>query len=142
MDAAVSIGEPPSVRQPLSDTKRRSRLEFIRKRLITPTPETIRAHEKGWLDVERAAVVEVTLEDKEFPVELAFALGDTRGGGAGAPNDSADFRSTWKNSCAYLLFLKETRRTQEFVLRWSPNGEDCGQCSSIEDSLATTVASR
>ena len=57
----------------------------MRKRLITPTPETIRVHGEGWLDVEPAALVEVTSEDKEFPVELAFASGDTRGWRAAAP---------------------------------------------------------
>jgi hypothetical protein len=31
------------------------------------------------LDVERTAVVEVTSEDKNFPVELAFTSADTRG---------------------------------------------------------------
>jgi|HubBroStandDraft_4_1064222.scaffolds.fasta_scaffold113929_2 hypothetical protein len=27
----------------------------MRKRLITPTPETIRARGEGWLDIERSA---------------------------------------------------------------------------------------
>jgi hypothetical protein len=40
----------------------------MRKRLITPTPENIRTRGEGWLDVERAPVVEVTSEDKGFPV--------------------------------------------------------------------------
>jgi hypothetical protein len=44
----------------------------MRKRLIAPTPVRIRARGEGGLDVERAAVVEVTSEDKDFPVELAF----------------------------------------------------------------------
>jgi hypothetical protein len=48
----------------------------MRKRLITPTPENIRTRDEGWLDVERAAVVEVTSEDKDFPVEAAFVSGD------------------------------------------------------------------
>jgi hypothetical protein len=52
----------------------------MRKRLITPTSETIRARGEGWLDVERTAVVEVTSEDKNFPVELAFTSADTRAG--------------------------------------------------------------
>jgi len=38
----------------------------MRKRLVTPTAERIRARGEGWLDVERAAVVEVTSEDKDF----------------------------------------------------------------------------
>ena len=50
----------------------------MRKRLITPTPENIRTRGEGWLDVERAAVVEVTSEDKDSPVEAAFVSGDAR----------------------------------------------------------------
>jgi hypothetical protein len=41
----------------------------MRKRLITPTPESIRTHGEGWLDVERAALVEITSEDVGFPIE-------------------------------------------------------------------------
>ena len=57
----------------------------MRKRLITPTPENIRTRGEGWLDVERAAVAEVTSEDKDFPVEAAFVSGDARGWRASAP---------------------------------------------------------
>jgi hypothetical protein len=57
----------------------------MRKRLITPTPENIRTRGEGWLDVERAAVVEVTSEDKDFPVEADFVSGDARGKRAAAP---------------------------------------------------------
>jgi hypothetical protein len=57
----------------------------MRKRLITPTAQTIRSHGKGWLDVERAAVVEVTSEDENFPVESAFVSGETRGWRAAVP---------------------------------------------------------
>jgi hypothetical protein len=45
----------------------------------------IRTRDEGWLDVERAAVVEMTSEDKDFPVEAAFASGDARGWRAAAP---------------------------------------------------------
>jgi hypothetical protein len=33
----------------------RGTLAFMRKRLITPTPERVRPHGEGWLDLERAA---------------------------------------------------------------------------------------
>jgi hypothetical protein len=46
----------------------------MRKRLITPTQENIRTHGEGWLDIERAAIVEVTSEDQESPIEFAFNL--------------------------------------------------------------------
>src|SRR5436309_15464129 len=51
----------------------------MRKRLITPTQGAVRSRGEDWLDVERAAIVEITSEDKNFPVESAFASGETQG---------------------------------------------------------------
>jgi len=51
----------------------------MRKRLITRTPEIVRSRGEGWLDVERAAIVEKTSEDKTFPAESAFVTGETGG---------------------------------------------------------------
>jgi len=51
----------------------------MRKRLITPTPETVRSRGEGWLDVERAAMVELTSEQKDYPIESAFASGEAPG---------------------------------------------------------------
>jgi hypothetical protein len=41
----------------------------MRKRLITPIPEDAPAFNEGWLDLDGAAVVEVTSEEKDYPVE-------------------------------------------------------------------------
>jgi hypothetical protein len=43
---------------------------------------TVRSSSEGWLDVERAAMVEITAEDKDYPVESAFASGEGRAGAA------------------------------------------------------------
>ena len=98
----------------------------MRKRLITPTPENIRTRDEGWLDVERAAVVEVTSEDKDFPVEAAFVSEDARGWRAAAPGIQTIrliFDQPQKLKCISLVFEEnEIQRTQEFVLRWSPVG--------------------
>jgi hypothetical protein len=98
----------------------------MRKRLITPTPERIRARGEGWLDVERAAVVEVTSEDKDFPVELAFGSEDAPGWRAAAPGIQTIrlvFDQPQRLRCISLVFEEnETGRTQEFVLRWSSDG--------------------
>ena len=98
----------------------------MRKRLITPTPENIRTRGDGWLDVERAAVVEVTSEDKDFPVEAAFVSGDAQGWRAAAPGSQTIrliFDQPQTLRCISLVFEEnETGRTQEFVLRWSPDG--------------------
>src|SRR5438094_6394125 len=57
----------------------------MRKRLITRTPETVPSGGEGWLDLERAAVVEVTSEDNDFPVESALVSGETPGWRAAMP---------------------------------------------------------
>jgi hypothetical protein len=98
----------------------------MRKRLITPTPVTIRTRDEGWLDVERAAVVEVTSEDKDFPVEAALVSGDAKGWRASAPGSQTVrliFDQTQTLRYISLVFEEnETQRTQEFVLRWSSGG--------------------
>jgi len=98
----------------------------MRKRLITPTAENIRTRGEGWLEVERAAVVEVTSEDKDFPVESAFASGDSRGWRAASPGSQTIrliFDQPQRLKCVSLIFEEdEIGRTQEFVLRWSSDG--------------------
>jgi hypothetical protein len=98
----------------------------MRKRLITPTQESIRARGEGWLDVGRAAVVEFTSEDKDCPVESAFVSGGARGWRAatlGSQTIRLVFDQPQRLRCISLVFEeKETARTQEFVLRWSPDG--------------------
>lgn len=98
----------------------------MRKRLITPTPENIQTHGEGWLDVERAAIVEMTSEDKDFPIEAAFVSGDARGWRAATPGSQTIrliFDQPQKLSRISLVFEEsKSERTQEFVLRWSKDG--------------------
>jgi hypothetical protein len=98
----------------------------MRKRLITPIPESTRTRGEGWLDVERAAVVEVTSEDNDHPVESAFVSGNARGWRAAVPGTQTIrlvFDQPQPLRCLSLVFEEnETARTQEFVLRWSPDG--------------------
>ena len=98
----------------------------MRKRPITPTQENIRTRGEGWLDVERAAVVEVTSEDRDCPIESAFSSGDARGWRAAAPGSQTIrlvFDQPQRLRCVSLVFEEnENARTQEFVLRWSPDG--------------------
>src|SRR5947209_13201945 len=98
----------------------------MRKRLITRTPETVPSGGEGWLDLERAAVVEVTSEDNDFPVESALVSGETPGWRAAMPGTETIrqiFDQPQRLKQISLVFEeKETARTQEFVLRWSPDG--------------------
>jgi hypothetical protein len=98
----------------------------MRKRLITPTPKTVRSRAEGWLDVERAAIVEITSEDKDYPIESAFVSGETQGWRAAEPGPQTIrlvFDQPQRLKQISLVFEeKETARTQEFVLRWFRDG--------------------
>ena len=98
----------------------------MRKHLINPTAGPLGTREQVWLELERAAVVEVTSEDKDFPVESAFASEDTRGWRAAAPGHQTIrliFDHPQRLRCVALVFEEdEIGRTQEFVLRWSSDG--------------------
>ena len=98
----------------------------MRKRLISPTAESLGTLGQGWLELERAAVVEVTSEDKDFPVESAFGFENAQGWRAAAPGRQTIrliFDHPQRLKCVFLVFEEnEVVRTQEFVLRWSPDG--------------------
>jgi XRCC1 N terminal domain len=98
----------------------------MRKRLVTSTQENIRTRGEGWLDVDRAAVVECTSEDESHPVESAFISGDTAGWRAAA-SGSQTIRLVFDQPqhirrISLLFEERDASRTQEFVLRWSPDG--------------------
>jgi len=98
----------------------------MRTRLIIPIPETVRSRAEGWLDVERAAIVEITSEEKGYPVESAFVSGGMRGWRSAEPGPQTIrliFDQPQRLKLISLVFEeREIPRTQEFVLRWSSNG--------------------
>lgn len=100
----------------------------MRKRLIDPTTERLGTLARGWFDLERTAVVEVTSEAEDFPVESAFASEAARGWRAAAPGPQTIrliFDQPQRLRCVFLVFEEvEIGRTQEFVLRWSSDGGD------------------
>jgi hypothetical protein len=98
----------------------------MRKRLITPSPQDVRSLDEGWLDLDGAAVVEVTSEEKEYPVEYALVSGEMRGWRAadsGTQTIRLIFDQPQRLRRISLVFEEnKINRTQEFVLRWSPDG--------------------
>lgn len=70
-------------------------------------------------------MVEVTSEDNDYPVESAFVSGNAGGWRAAAPGAQTIrlvFDQPQQLRCISLTFEEnETARTQEFVLRWSPD---------------------
>ena len=97
----------------------------MRKRLITPSPQAGTPHDKGWLDLDHEAMVEVTSEEKDYPVEAALVAGEMRGWRAtdsGTQTIRLIFDKPQRLTRIALVFEEtETERTQEFVLRWSPD---------------------
>ena len=92
----------------------------MRKRIVTPTPTTARA-QKDWLDLERAATVEVTSEDKDFPIESSLSIEPRQGWRAAQPGAQTIrlvFDEPQELKRISLVFEEhEMTRTQEFVLR-------------------------
>ena len=104
----------------------------MRKRLIGPIAQTVRPPDEGCLDLDHAALVEVTSEQEDFPVESALVLGKTKGWRAAMPGTQTIrlvFDQPQQLSCISLAFEEnEAARTQEFVLRWSQ-----GQGSPVKE---------
>ena len=98
----------------------------MRKRVFTPTPQGIRSHDEGWLDLDHAASVEVTSEEKDYGIEGALVSGETQGWRAantGTQTIRLLFDHPQRLRRISLVFEENTTaRTQEFVLRWSPDG--------------------
>src|SRR5215467_10525540 len=96
----------------------------MRKRIIPRTLHTP-ALERKWLDLECIASVEMTSEDEAFPIEAALLGRDVRGWRAAEPGVQTIrllFDEPQKLSRVLVVFEEtETKRTQEFRLRWSPD---------------------
>src|SRR6266478_1931851 len=98
----------------------------MRKRLIAPISKGAPVVNTGWLDLDLAAVVEVTSEEKEYPVESALIAGETRGWRA-AESGTQTIRLAFDQPqslrrIALVFEENETERTQEFVMGWSADG--------------------
>jgi hypothetical protein len=98
----------------------------MRKRIIDHDPQDVRAEEYDWLDIEHLAKVEITSEEAGYPVEAALIPGvgsGWRAAQAGEQMIRLRFDEPLKIKRVRLVFQEdELARTQEFVLRWSPDG--------------------
>jgi hypothetical protein len=97
----------------------------MRKRVIASTQEgsQVQSEDQRWLDLETIAAVEVTSEEKGFPIESALFRGEQTGWRASVPGPQTIRlrfdQPQWLTRIQ--LCFKETQmtRTQEFVLRYS-----------------------
>ena len=96
----------------------------MRKRIVGPHHARQGGpSDKGWLDLEQIATVEVTSEDPSFPIESAFGSDDGPGWRASQGGEQ-QIRIIFDQPVPVHrmeLRFDETRceRTQEFILRWS-----------------------
>jgi hypothetical protein len=98
----------------------------MRKRIIGHGPREVAAAEPVWLDLERLAQVEITSEDADHPIESALIPGTGSGWRAAQPGEQTIrllFDEPLRLQRLRIVFHEgEQERTQEFVLRWSPDG--------------------
>lgn len=98
----------------------------MRKRLISSAGEIDSTPAHHWLQLEDAAVVEVTSEADGYPIEEALLPARERGWRAGTPGTQIIrllFDAPQTIRTIRLLFKEERdARTQEFLLRWLPHG--------------------
>lgn len=97
----------------------------MRKRTITSTQDEIEAR-GDWLDLDAVAEVELTSEDPDHPIEAALLPGvgsGWRAAGSGEQTIRLLFPEPQRLRRIVLEFSEPLHaRTQEFVLRWSPDG--------------------
>ena len=98
----------------------------MRKRIIDQEPQNVVAVDQGWLHLQSMAQVELTSEDAANPIEGALVPGaglGWRAAQAGEQTIRILFDASRRVRRIQLLFGEdEQARTQEFVLRWSPDG--------------------
>jgi hypothetical protein len=98
----------------------------MRKRIITSVQQESTSPDQDWLDVERLAEVEITSEDAAHPIESALLPGRAPGWRAAGPGKQTIrllFDNPQRLRQIRLNFVEtHTERTQEYVLRWSPDG--------------------
>lgn len=97
------------------------------KRIIGSGPGEVAAGEPGWLNLEHLVEVEITSEEVDHPIESALIPGAGLGWRAAQSGEQTIrllFNEPLKLKRIHLVFQEksEQERTQEFVLRWSPDG--------------------
>jgi hypothetical protein len=97
----------------------------MRKRIVNQASQASLVSDQNWLDLERLARVEITSEDAAHPIESALIPGARDGWRAAQPGEQTLrllFDEPLRLRRVYLVFCEdELERTQEFVLRWSPD---------------------
>lgn len=100
----------------------------MRKKRVDRVIESASPAGQTWLDLERLAQVEVTSESAAHPIESALIPGTGPGWRAEQPGEQT-IRLIFDQPLGLRRVLlvcneEDQERTQEFVLRWLPEGEE------------------
>ena len=97
----------------------------MRKRIIDQAQKDTASLDGDWLNVEGLAEIELTSEDAAHPIESALLPGQAAGWRAAEPGKQTIrivFAQPQRLRRIWLNFLEPgIERTQEYVLRWSPD---------------------
>ena len=100
----------------------------MRKTITQPVSKDTAHSNESWLDLDHLAQVEVTSEEAANPVESALIPGPGAGWRAEQPGEQRIqliFDQPLSLGRIHLRFdERERARTQQFVLRWLPSGEE------------------
>jgi hypothetical protein len=97
----------------------------MRKRIIKQVQQETTSLDLEWLNIEGLAEVEITSEDDAHPIESALLPGRSgwRAAGSGKQTIRLLFDGPQRIQRIWISFVEpSTERTQEYVLRWSPDG--------------------
>ena len=102
--------------------------DLMRKQMINSGSEAVSGSGDVWLDLERLAQVEISSEGGEHPIESAL-IPDRGPGWRAAQPGKQTIRLLFDQPLTLGRILlrfdeREQERTQEFVLRWLPEGQD------------------
>ena len=99
----------------------------MRKAIITPEPKDSMGAEQQWLNLTKIARAELSSESPSFPIESALSASDGPGWRASGPGRQTIrllLDEPLRIRHVQLIFHEDTQpRTQEFVLRWSPDDD-------------------
>jgi hypothetical protein len=97
----------------------------MRKQIINQNPQNVSPVDQSWLDVQRLAQAELTSEDAAHPIEAALISNSGTGWRAAQAGEQTIrllFDELQRVTRIQLVFHEDQHaRTQEFVLRWSPD---------------------
>ena len=98
----------------------------MRKRVVAAVQHETSPLDQDWLNLEGLTEVEITSEDAAHPIESALLPGGGLGWRAGGPGKQTIrllFAHPQRLRRIRLKFVESVaERTQEYVLRWSPDG--------------------